>query len=528
MLGQSIVSMFLTMLLIPAAADTRLPDAAMRGDRAGVQSLLAQNADVNVAQGDGTTALHWAAYLDDLEMARLLTQAGANVKAKTRLGDFTPLFMAAKNGNAAMIELLVKAGSDVNTPNRAGTTALMLASASGKADAVKALLDHGASVNARDTLNGQNALMFAAAMNSAPAIKLLAARRADLNAVSKILEPDDRFEKKDGINPKRRQMQGPWLGGLTALHFAAREGQSDSVRELVAAGADVNVVAATDKMSAMTTAIINGHFDLAKFLLDHGADPNLANTGGLAPLFATIDQGWAARTWYPAASSEQQKVSHLELMKALLARGANPNAQMGPKLWFRTFHGDWVDPDGATPFWRAAQANDIDAMRLLVAAGANPNLPTTHGCSPLQVAAGFGYQPQTSNFAPDARLATIRYLVEVLGADVNAKDDKGYTPLHGAALMNNKEIVDYLVAKGGNVKARANAIYGRNSDTDEDVQPGMGDTVADMANGPREWNLQYPEIVDHLVKLGSEFSDNCKAAQCVQKTRAERTVKKNK
>ena len=511
-----------------AANDTRLSVAAMQGDKAGVQSLLKQNVDINAAQGDGMTALHWAAYRDDLDMARMLIQAGANVKATTRLGDFTPLFLAAKNGNARMIELLLMAGGNVNASNRAGTTLLMLAAASGKADAVKLLLDRGANVDATDSINGQTAVMFAAAVNAAPSIKLLADHHANFNALSKVLEPRDPGDKIDGINPNRRHQSGPWLGGLSALHFAAREGQFDAIRELVAAGADVNVVAATDRMSVMTTAIINGYFDVAKFLLDHGADPNLAATGGLAPLFATIDQAWAARTWYPAASSEQQQIRHLDLMKALLAHGANPNAKMGPKLWFRTFHGDWVDPDGATPFWRAAQANDIDAMRLLVVAGADPRIPTAHRCSPLQVAAGFGYQPQTSNFAPNARLATVKYLIEEIGADVNAKDDKGYTPLHGAALMNDKELIDYLVAKGANVKARANTIYGRNSDTDEAVGEGMGDTVADMANGPREWNLQYPEIVTHLVKLGSEFSDNCKAAQCVQKTRAEKTEKNPK
>ena len=516
-----IVRLLLTMLLVPAA-DSPLADAAMQGDLGQVRSLLAENADVNVAQGDGSTALHWAAYWDDSEMARVLLEAGANVGATTRIGDFTPLLMAARSGSAAIIELLLDRGADVDAPNAAGTTALMLAAAAGKPDAVKLLLDRGADVDARDTINGQTAAMFAAATNSAGAIKLLAEHGADLNAVSKMLYPRNRGENLDSFDRDRRYSRGPWLGGLTALHFAAREGQMDAIRELMASGADVNVVSATDETPPMTTAIINGYFDIGKFLVDNGADPNLTSTGGVTPLFVTIDQGWAARTWYPAASSDQETVSHLDLMTALLAKGADPNARMGPKLWFRTFHGDWVDSDGATAFWRAAQSNDLPAMRLLVSTGADPNIPTGRGCSPLQAAAGFGYQPQTSNFAPHERLATLRYLVEELDADVNSKDDKGYTPLHSAALMNDLELIDYLVSRGADVKARASHIYGRSADTNEDVEEGMGDSVADFANGPREWNLQYTEIVDHLLKLGSDFADDCKAVTCVQKTRPDR------
>ena len=516
-----IVSLLLAMLMVPAV-DAPLADAAMRGDLDQVRSLLAENVDVNQAQGDGSTALHWAAYRDNSEMARVLLQAGATVAVTTRIGDFTPLLMAARNGSAAIIELLADSGSDVNAPNTVGTTPLMLAAAAGKPDAVKVLLDRGAEVEAKDTINGQTAAMFAAATNSAGAIKLLAEHGADLNAVSKMLYPRNRGENLDSFDRDRRYSRGPWLGGLTALHFAAREGHMDAIRELVASGADVNVVSTTDETPSITTAIINGYFDIGKFLLDNGADPNLTNTGSLTPLFATIDQGWAARTWYPGASSEQETVGHLDLMKALLAKGADPNARLGPKLWFRTFHGDWVDPDGATAFWRAAQSNDIPAMRLLVSVGADPSIPTRPGGSPLQAAAGFGYQPQTSNFAPDARLATLRYLVEELGADVNSKDDKGYTPLHGAALMEDLELIDYLVSRGADVKARASHIYGRSADTNENVEEGMGDSVADFANGPREWNLQYPEIVDHLLNLGSEFSGDCKAVTCVQKTRPER------
>jgi uncharacterized protein len=520
MFAQTILALILVTAL-SGPADSRLAEAAMQGDKATMQSLLAAKTDVNSAQGDGMTALHWAAYRNDAEMTRMLLQAGASIKTTTRLGDFTPLLLAAKTGSAAVVELLLKAGADVNAVNSAGTTALMLAAGSGNPDAVRFLLDRGANVNAKDNMNGQTALMYASAVSAAPVIKLLAAKGADLNATSKVLESRDPRDKRDGINPNRRQMSGPWLGGMSALHLAAREGQSEVVRELVAAGADVNVIAATDKTPPITTAIINGYFDIAKYLLDHGANPNLASTGGLTPLFATIDQGWAARTWYPAASNEQEKTTHLQLMQALLESGAEANTRMGPKLWFRTFHGDWVDPDGATPFWRAAQANDIPAMRLLISRGADPNIATAHKCTPLQVAAGFGYQPQTSNFAPDARMATVKYLIEELGAKVNTKDDKGYTPLHGAALMNSIELIDYLVAKGADVKAQADMVYGRNSDTDAASEPGKGDSVADMANGPREWNLQYPALVDHLIKLGSPFADNCKAAQCIQRTRGE-------
>jgi ankyrin repeat protein len=311
---------------------------------------------------------------------------------------------------------------------------------------------------------------------------------------------------------------GPWIGGLTALHFAAREGHIDTVEELVRAGADVNIVAASDNMSVITMAIINGQFDMAKFLIDRGANPNLANTAGLAPLFALIDQQWAARTWYPPADIAQQKTGYMDLMQDLLAHGANANARMGPKLWFRTFHGDWVDPEGATPFWRAAQSNDVPAMKLLVARGADPNIPTVHGCSPVQAAAGYGYEPQVSNFAANSRMATLKYLVEELHANVNSKDDKGYTPLHGAALMGDDDIINYLVSKGADPKARASMIYGRADDGNKDVDKDTGDTVADMANGPRERNLVYPDTIALLEKLGSENTHNCRASTCVLNT----------
>jgi uncharacterized protein len=310
------------------------------------------------------------------------------------------------------------------------------------------------------------------------------------------------------------------MGGMTALLFAARDGQMGAVRELVAAGANVNQVNAADNMSVLTSAIINGHFDIAMFLLEHGANPKLTSKGGLAPLYATVDAKWPERTWYPPPSVTEEKTSHLQLLKALLDHGADPDVRLGKKLWFRTFHGDWIAPEGATAFWLAAKANDVAAMKILIAGAANPNIPTIAGASPLQAAAGFGLEPQVTNFAPDARLEAVKYLVEQCGADVNAKDNQGYTPLHGAALTANHELIGYLVAMGADVKARAKNVFGGVGESDKEVEGEVGDTVADMANGPRPHNMQFPETTKFLETLGSENSNYCRFSTCVINTLA--------
>jgi len=297
----SVVGMMLAMLFTPSAGDTRLSEAAMKGDQVVVQSLLKDKVDVNSAQGDGNTALHWAAYRDDLQMARLLIQAGANPKAKTRLADMTPLHLAAGNGSAAMIELLVKGGADPNLPNGNGTTPLMLAAASGKADALRTLLDHGADPNARDATNGQTAVMFAAALNRGPAIQLLAERGALLTITTKVAEVKPNGSDKQAVGGDRIKTS-TLVGGNAALHFAAREGQMDAIHVLVANGADVNQGSMTDAMTPLVQAIITGHYDVAAFLLDHGANPNLSTKKeGLTPLWATVDSRFAPRAWYPLA-----------------------------------------------------------------------------------------------------------------------------------------------------------------------------------------------------------------------------------
>lgn len=556
MLMRSLLSGFcLAALLSGASSDTRLTDAAMRGDKDAVRSLVRLKADINAAYGDGATPLHWAAYNDDLDMVKLLLASGANVKATTREGAITPLFMACTNGNAAMIEALLKAGADAKSVKANGTTALMMAAASGNVDAVRVLLDHGAEINAKESAIGQTALMFAAALNRAGVVKLLRERGADANVATPVRKMERvRFDQDGNIvedrpaggrngaaasanaaeesNPQAdldefahalgfkgavyllgkprpragdvaargpRKVGADFMGGMTALLYAAREGHIAAARALVESGADVNQVNG-DKFSPLVLAIMNGHLDLGKYLLDNGADPNLVSDSGVTALYSAVDVQWAPKTWFPQPSTEQEKIGYLDLMKALLDKGAKPNTPVNEKPWFRSFTNDytWVDPAGATPFWRAAQSSDIKAMRLLIAHGADPKIATKSGDTPLMAAAGIGWAANWSVNAPYPAIEAVKYCIE-LGNDVNAADNRGYTPLHGAAYLGNNDMVNYLVSKGAKV----------------DVRSKGGDSAADMANGPTRFGQPHLETVALLEKLGSPNSHNCRSDQCV-------------
>jgi uncharacterized protein len=494
--------------------DTRLADAAAQDDFDTVSSLLKQHADVNAAQNDGATALHWAAMKGDLDMVKLLLQAGANVKAATRIGSLTPVFLAASNGSAAVIEELLRAGADANAANTTnGTTALMKAASAGNADAVKLLLGHGAAVNAKEPGHDQDALMFAAAANRPAAIRVLVAHGADLHATSKVtaIEPQKDLDSNlfpldadlilhANLPPGKeaaaaalagRRASPTVSGGVTALLLAARDGQLDAARALIEAGADVNEPSAGDKTNPIVMAIINGHFEIAKLLLEHGADPNLANQDGLTALYATIDAQWAPNAGGPVPVTGHEKVTYLDLMKALLDKGANPNLQLKKKLWFRpAFHDQmWVGTPGSTAFWRAAQATDLAAMRLLASHGANPWVRSDEGDTALMMAAGVGWAGNFSRNAPDSALEAVRFCVD-LGLDVNAQDVTGYTALAGAAWRGDDELIKYLVAKGAKL----------------DVRTARNWSVTDMATGPylrTTGGTAHPKTVELLLGLGA-------------------------
>jgi len=514
-----------------AGSGTPVADAAQAGDLAALRSQLQQRADANRAQADGMTALHWAATNGDLAMTQLLLSAGANPSAQTRLGAITPLFIAAKNGSAPLMDALLKAGADANSVDGTGATPLMLAASSGSADAVRVLLAHGAQVNIKDSGHGQTALMFAAAANRGGAIRLLMEHGADAEIATLTADPGcgslfaksmgcggggDNADDSDtgdkpagagkgskgqggGGQPGRRR--GPTvIGGMTALLFASRDGRTEAVRALIDAGANIDDAGSGEKMTPLVMAIVNGHYDLAAYLLDHGANPNLANIEGLTALYATLDMQWAPYAYRPQPMAGNGEVSYLDLMKALLAHGANPNATLTQRPWFRSLPQDrtWVDPAGATAFWRAAQSTDEEAMRLLVQAGADPKLSNAEGDTPLMVAAGLGWAPNFSRNAPNAWLASVQYCLK-LGLDVNAKSSKGYTALHGAAFIGSNDLILFLTGQGADVKAVAND----------------KNTVADMANGPLERSIPHPDTVVLLEKLGSANSHNCRSDNCL-------------
>jgi ankyrin repeat protein len=552
------------------------------------------------------TALHWAAARGDASMAETLVYAGANVAATTRIGQYTPLHLASRAGGAAVIRILLKAGADASArTTTSGVTPLHLAAAAGDAESATLLLDRGADPNAREAEWGQTPLMFAAAQNRAAAVRALLARGADPRVTTKTIDmarfaaldraagerqrkvleaavPKDQqptpsqiqaaiqasrdlfasgvippAEKREGdanapsaansFNPEEINPAVASKGGLTALLHAARQGHMETARALVDGGAPVNQPGDGDAVTPLLMAALNGHFDLAMYFIERGANPNLAARGnGATPLWAVINTQWQPRTRYPQPQEmEQQTATYLDVMKALLEAGADPNARLRSHPWYMVYSGcgnrncGLADNSGSTAFWRAAYAVDVEAMRLLVQYGADPNIPTIApqqavrrpqggpqgggpgvdgagaaanqpprpvvppvpyggpGALAIHAASGVeygeGFAGNAHRHAPGGWMPAVKYLVEELGADVNARDNDGYTPLHHAAARGDNEMILYLVSKGADVTAVARS----------------GQTTADMANGPVQRVSPFPETVALLMKLGSKNSNRC-------------------
>ncbi|HEY5062498.1 MAG TPA: ankyrin repeat domain-containing protein [Gemmatimonadaceae bacterium] len=656
---------------------TPVADAAMHGDADSVRKLLLHGANVNAAQGDGMTALHWAAERGDARLTTTLLAAHASVRAVTRIGAYTPLHIAAKSGNTDVVTALVKAGADVNAVTSTGATALHFAAAAGNPDVVSVLLDHGANANARESEWGQTPLVFAAEYNRASAIRVLLERGADpslhttmvnlteeaardqaatrkRNEVLISFEPKERRDSIAAAAPvaqsavgaqsaavppatpaaprtprasvaattptsldsavglagarataaapaagrggrgAARVPKGPFtptqvqlaidsgrevlmrapapgtkvtevvdtinggvagyaasvggVGGLSALHHAVRQGNIEATLALLDGGANINDTSSVDRTTPLLLAAINGQFDVAMKLIQRGANVNIASTAGVTPLYATINTQWAPKSRFPQPQALQnQQATYLEVMAAMLKAGANPNVRVIQHPWYFAYNNcgnancGLENLEGTTAFWRATYAVDVDAMRMLVANGADPNIPSQRapqtgrggrggggargqgggrgqapppplepaidsaakaapvgvGVYPIHAAAGVGYgngfAGNSHRHAPDGWMPAMRYLVEELHADVNARDATGYTPLHHAAARGDNEMILYLVSKGADPKA-----VSRN-----------GRTTVDMANGPVQRLRPFPETIALLEKLGAKNQHHC-------------------
>ena len=594
-----------------ASSDSPVADAAMRRDIEAVRTLLREGADVNAAQGDGMTALHWTALNGDVTMMNVLLYAGATTEPLTRIGSYTPLHLASSRGHAATVARLLEAGTRPDSVTATGVQPVHLAAQAGNPETVSALLDRGADVNVKDKTHGRTPLVFAASQNRLDAMRDLIAKGADVLQATNVIDyvqrsgqdnaarqararvvaamtgrasdgnaggglfndppagragvpgrargqagrgragggqrpavagggggrpdpvdPDDpagtpragRSADPNAPRPPSDIQQIGRQGGFTALHYAAREGFADAARLLLDAGTDVNLPSDGDRSTPMLVAIINGHFDLAMALLAHGADPNLASDDGAAPLFATLNNEWALRTWYPQpTAAKQQQTSYLQLMEALLEAGADPNARVRSHIWYAAYNAGrmGVDFTGATPFWRAAYALDVEAMRLLVRHGADLNIPTmTFGVTrrgtddpsglpaaptggphvpPFHAASGVGYGTsrvaQQHRTVPDGWLPAAKYFLEELGVDVNMRDAEGFTALHHAAARGDNAMILYLVGRGADVMAVNRA----------------GQTTVDMANSPEQRTQPFPETIKLLEGMGAKNNHNCRA-----------------
>ena len=481
--------------------DSRLVEAARNQDQKAVRTLLTQKVNVDVRASDGSTALLWLAHWNDLESANLLLAAGADANA---VNDFkmTPLSEACTNGNSALVRSLLKSGANPNTPVATGEAPLMTCAKTGSADAVRMLIEYGAAVNAKEPTQNQTALMWAAAERHPDVVKAFIDAHADLTANSK--------------------------QGFTPIHFAARVGDLESVKLLLAAGVDVNILthaegaanrvtsqlgiaktAGTLGYTPLLVAVMRGQVELALYLLDHGADPNNI-AGGLTPLH------WASSEWESFTANPvygfndpmagiPDRQAKLRLVKALLAHGANVNARMTKPQ--PQFAGGYLDATGATPVLLAASANDIEMMHILLDAGADPKILTASNGSAIMAAAGLNHSIGEDTVTEAQALETVKLLLD-LGVDPKGETTFGENALFGPGYRGWNKLLAQLIDLGVNVNAVSKA--------------GVTPYLAAHGDGDRLGGVLYnKEGAELLVKHGAdpklghpcEAQNKCRAEQ---------------
>jgi len=494
-----------------AASDLRLVEAAKAQNVEAVRSLLKQHADVNATQGDGATALLWAAHWNDLAMADALLHADAHVNAANDYG-VTPLWEACNNGSGAMVARLLKENANANAALDTGETPLMRCARTGSLEGVNGLLTHGANVNAKESRREQTALMWAISEKHSDVAKVLVSHGADVHARTKyLLLP---AAKKAGYNTFEGSYEGDYKdvakGGFTPLMFAAEVGDVESARALIGAGVDVNDTT-PDGTTALIVASANGQEELGKVLLERGANANALDRNGTTALHYTVLRGLSmvrAVSYHPYLAY-LYRPDLVELAKALLAHGANPNARLvgSPEIPYFVFG---VNPIGSTPFLLAATTNDLEIMRAMIAAGADPKIGTAEGMTPLMAAqivdrAATGTTTGRADAGTKEQEARTNEAVKTIveaGADVNAANTLGQTALHFAANRGLDQVVEYLAAKGAKLDAKDK--YGQTPlNIAARVRPaGVEERgMARIAGTPN--NLAHRSTADLLVKLGA-------------------------
>ena len=534
---------------------TPLHLAGRAGHAPALDALLSGGAEVDVFTTTGATALHFAASSGHAVAIETLIRHGANINVTTQSDAQTPLMWATASNRLDAIQILLEAGADPSLT----TSVVDYVQIAAKDMPQRRLRAQLASVrrnaeNAPESLpstgrssGGQLQAPVEDESEESPTSKTEeASAEADDDAKPEEQEAETSSEEETTTSPEAERPESPSEdeteralgyndligkeGGFTALHFAARDGFIHAAERLLKYGSDLDQPTAGDGTTPMLLATINGNFDLALLLLNKGADPNATAEDGAPALFTVLNRRWGPKAAYPQPQAfQQQQVNYLEFMEALMQAGADVNHRTGRHIWYTSFNFDMLGVKfaGATPFWRAAYATDLDAMRLLVAWGADPAIATRKvpsrrfgrrgndedksglppvptggpGVYPIHAASGVGYgegfAANQHSHAPDSWLATVRYLVEEHGADVNVRDLNGYSAVHHAASRGDNELIEYLVQQGADVS----------------VVSRRGETTVDMANGPRQRVQPFPATIALLESLGAVNNHNCQSCE---------------